>query len=321
MVPESDLFHNQKIILDKKQNVWYPKNNLYCRIGREEASVLSYCMEYAQYRAVPDTEKYHPCSTKGSPLQPIMHTHDCYEICLIRKGDFSIISQDVCCRQQGPCMIVYNYECPHAQFDSRTTEYERFCLHLWPPVASLLSHLYQIFIFNITKSAVVIPLSEERINWLYQICSRIFHFSETRGISCEEECSLIPLRCLMMEINNIIQTETVSRSHQNIKIMEAMTYINQHLTEKLSLENIAEYLQISKTKLCTDFQKYASMSVHQYIIRERLSLAQQYLSGEHSIERIAELCCFGTASHFVCTFQKYFSVTPAQYRAAHKNKK
>ena len=97
-----------------------------------------------------------------------------------------------------------------------------------------------------------------------------------------------------------------------------MTYINEHLTEKLSLQDIADHLQISKTKLCMDFQKYTSMSVHQYIIRERLSLAQQYLNMDYSIEKIAQLCCFGNTSHFVSTFQKYFSISPSQYRIAKK---
>lgn len=94
-------------------------------------------LQYAIYAAVPKTGEYHSCSTEGSPQMPVMQSHECYEVCLIRSGDFAIISQDICCRQQGSCMIIYNQGHPHAQFDSREITYERLFFYLWYPSAAL----------------------------------------------------------------------------------------------------------------------------------------------------------------------------------------
>lgn len=278
-------------------------------------------LEHVQCPAVSDTMEYHACSTLGSPAAPIMHQHDCYEICLIRYGEFSIISKDICCRKLGPCLVIYNQNCPHAQFDNRKTAYERFCIQLMPTLLPIVPELYQDFSCRITKSAIVIPLSETRMDWLYLICFRMLSVLQEENCTETDSSFLIPLQCLLMELNSFLQMETEYPVHRNVYILEAMTYIRAHLTEKISIQDIAAYLHIGKTKLCTDFQNFASMSVHQYIIGERFSRAQQYLQKEYSLDEIALLCGFGTTSHFIYTFQKYFSISPTQFRMAHNKQR
>lgn len=167
---------------------------------------------------------------------------------------------------------------------------------------------------------MVIPLSKARIDWMYQIGFRMLRLQDDEKVPDTDERFLIPYQCLLMEINSILRTETTAHSNRNIPVMEVMGYIHEHLTEKISLQDIANHVHIGKTKLCTDFQKFASMSVHQYIIRERLLLAQQYLKMEYSIDEVAKLCCLGNGAHFTHTFRKYFSISPMQYRHLQKTK-
>ena len=70
----------------------------------------------------------------------------------------------------------------------------------------------------------------------------------------------------------------------------------------------------------TDFKKYTSMSIHQYIIKERLAISLKYLdSPQYTLADIAVLCGFKDSAHYIHTFQKYYGINPTQYRKEIQN--
>ena len=123
------------------------------------------------------------------------------------------------------------------------------------------------------------------------------------------------MRCLLEELISICKNQpSIPLRFTEINILYVLTYIQKHLTEKLTLEAIAEYMHCGKTKLSGDFRKYTSMSIHQYIVKERLTLSLEYLGSNYSISDVAALCGFRDSSHYIHTFQKVYGITPSQYR-------
>lgn len=98
-------------------------------------------------------------------------------------------------------------------------------------------------------------------------------------------------------------------------ISNTIDYIENHLTEKLSLETIALSLNYSKYHLHRIFKKTVGMTIHDYILRRKLSEAAKYLVFSHkSILEIALLSGYESQQAFSFSFKQMYKKSPNQYR-------
>lgn len=98
-------------------------------------------------------------------------------------------------------------------------------------------------------------------------------------------------------------------------ISNTIDYIENHLTEKLSLEIIALALNYSKYHLHRLFKKTVGMTIHDYILRRKLSEAAKYLVFSHrSILEIALLSGYESQQAFSFSFKQMYKKSPNQYR-------
>ena len=102
---------------------------------------------------------------------------------------------------------------------------------------------------------------------------------------------------------------------QSLHIKRCKQYIYQHINVSFSLNDIAKSLQINPTYLSGIFHKYEAVTIKQYILGERIKLAENLLKySNYSIADIAHQLCFSTSTHFGQTFKKHTGSTPSQYR-------
>ena len=272
-------------------------------------------LEYAYFPALADGATYHPCSNGSLPRKEFMHKHDYCEIALVRSGEFSVMTEDMHTTFHGPCLEIFQSDSFHAQFDNSATTYERYLLFLNHTIPPELDALVSTIHHNVVRSVTLIPLSVQHMDWLYSIVRYLEYLYHHEKIDISDDRSLIPLRCLLEEIISLCKNEQhVPLRFNETNIPYVLTYIQSHLTDKLTLDEIAEYLHCSKTKLCTDFKKYTSMSIHQYIMKARLELSLKYLKSEYALSDVALLSGFHDSSHYIHSFQKYYGLNPSQYR-------
>ena len=92
-------------------------------------------------------------------------------------------------------------------------------------------------------------------------------------------------------------------------------YINEHLTEELSVDKLAEAGALSRYYLMHKFKAMTGYSIHQYVTSKRLMLAKSLLaSTDDPIADVAFQCGFNDYSSFSREFKKAFSLTPKGYR-------
>lgn len=95
----------------------------------------------------------------------------------------------------------------------------------------------------------------------------------------------------------------------------AKAYIDQHFTEPLPAEKIAEETSCSVSYLAHSFKEYTGYAPLQYIQRCRVGQAQTLLiSSDYSVAHIASVTGFESASYFNRVFRKIVGATPLQYR-------
>lgn len=96
----------------------------------------------------------------------------------------------------------------------------------------------------------------------------------------------------------------------------ALTYINQHYMEELSLEQVASFAGFSKFYFSRVFKQFSGCSFTEYLTRKRMNVATDLLvRTSQSIREIAESSGFGSLATFNRVFRKHNQCTPSQYRA------
>lgn len=101
-------------------------------------------------------------------------------------------------------------------------------------------------------------------------------------------------------------------------VINAVNYINRHYNLPLSLDLIADELNISKYTLSHDFTKYIGIPIMENILQLRLKEAKLLLStSERNVNEIAHVIGFSSDVHFIQTFKKREGITPLQYRKQH----
>jgi AraC family transcriptional regulator len=103
------------------------------------------------------------------------------------------------------------------------------------------------------------------------------------------------------------------------KLQQAISYINEHLTENLSLKDIAKVVGMSPFYFTNLFKQSTGMTAYQYVIYHRIERAKQLLrQQELSIAEVSEQVGFKSQSHFANIFRKHTNKNPKMYRSQAK---
>ena len=106
---------------------------------------------------------------------------------------------------------------------------------------------------------------------------------------------------------------------ENNAVKKAVIYIHNHLTKKLILQDIADYVHLHPNYLCALFKKHMGESIFQHIARRRVAHAASLLSNEElSVARVAEKAGFNSHSVFHKKFKEFTGLSPLAYAKQHR---
>ena len=107
-----------------------------------------------------------------------------------------------------------------------------------------------------------------------------------------------------------------SRKKDSIDVVDTVVdYINQHLSEELSVRSLANMAYVSPDHLTRSFKKRFSMTVSDYILQRRMTLAGELLrDNKLTITMVSDCVGFGNYSYFTEQFKKYYGMTPREYQ-------
>ena len=99
------------------------------------------------------------------------------------------------------------------------------------------------------------------------------------------------------------------------KLRMAIAFIHENLDRDLKLADIAALVAMSPYHFARMFKQSTGFTPHQYLIRQRLTKAQELLrTSEIAIADIGYMVGYQNPSHFTSVFRKHFKVTPKAYR-------
>ncbi|RON89042.1 AraC family transcriptional regulator [Pseudomonas fluorescens] len=100
------------------------------------------------------------------------------------------------------------------------------------------------------------------------------------------------------------------------KLQEVVALMEANLEEPIDLDNLAEYVDLSRRQLERLFQKYLQCTPSRYYLRLRLIRARQLLKQTSlSIVELAYVCGFVSTPHFSKCYREHFGVPPSDERS------
>ena len=250
-----------------------------------------------------------------------IHWHDEIEIIVIKKGT-GIVSVNLTEYNvnEGDAVFIMSGQLHSiSQLKNNTMEYENILFRPSMLKSTGSDLCWEQFIFPlISAEKSIIPLicADKMIEtgiseYLHKIDTLCDKKSEGYQIAVKGYLYLM-FHCLLSEI-----CETFSHvSQKNIdKIKAILSYVEQHYSENIGVEEVAELCFYSKSYFMKFFKESMGMSFINYLNDYRLETAANKLRAtDDNILEIAIACGFNNLSYFNRSFKKKYKFTPGKYR-------
>lgn len=104
-------------------------------------------------------------------------------------------------------------------------------------------------------------------------------------------------------------------TQKSFLIRSLIIYIDTHIYDKITLNDLAEFTGNHSTHLNAEFKKHMGQTIHNYINQKKTAEAKHLLLfTDHSYKEIAALLHFSNQSHFIQVFRQFEIISPKEYK-------
>jgi AraC-like DNA-binding protein len=131
----------------------------------------------------------------------------------------------------------------------------------------------------------------------------------------------LALDMLVLDLIRAFSDPVAARSSvaKHRAVLRAIHLLETRFREPWSLNEIADHVEMSRSQFAMLFQQNTGIPPHKFLIKVRISHAEQLLrNSEQSCESIAKECGFTTIHHFSRNFKLHTGLTPLRFRQKHR---
>lgn len=238
-----------------------------------------------------------------------LHNHDDqYEIFLFIKGDANFhIEGNIYSSHPHALYITRPFEMHYNEFLSSAT-YERIVINI--PIAFFKQHncpeLESVFLNRALGTHCQIPahiVDQE----MFDRILKINHYLQ-QGAFLIAQGVLLEFLYLLNTITEPLTCPTT----EDERITQMLLYINAHLTDTLSLTDLADQFFINKHYLCRLFKKVTGYTVNHYINHKRLILVHDLHKQGQTLLEASLNAGFNSYAHFYKTHRTILGTSPKE---------
>lgn len=112
--------------------------------------------------------------------------------------------------------------------------------------------------------------------------------------------------------------EQSSRRLRDFYIKEALSFIEQHYGEDISIEDISSFCGLNRSYFSKVFRDTMGESPQSFLLHYRMARAAQLLTETRlTISAISAMVSYPNQLHFSRAFKNVYSVSPRDYRSRH----
>jgi AraC-like DNA-binding protein len=147
---------------------------------------------------------------------------------------------------------------------------------------------------------------------LYQVCQELEH-SFTDSAFAKELYQKILFLEFMIQLNRTVISNHINYLdfvNGNPKLLPIIDYINEHLTEEITIDTLSENFYLSRYYLMHFFKEETGYTIGNYITEKRLLLAKSLVQNGYAITDACFQSGFKNYSTFSRAFKKAFNTIP-----------
>ncbi len=246
-----------------------------------------------------------------------LHCHNYYELYYFIEGDVDYLVEGRQFHMAPHSMLLLTPNVFHGVKVKTAIPYKRFALHFLPDILTMERRHLLLSAFPTMEKH-----SERQIYYPdpenYRIYSFFQSLIECSVLDTELQKELLPIymEALLSQITVMShsgQADTLSGNSPDT-ISGIIAYLNRHLTDTITLDQLSDEFYISKHHLNKVFRKATGTTVGDYLLHKRIIYAQQLLINGHTAGQAAAASGFGDYSAFYRAYTRIIGHSPIQDR-------
>lgn len=111
----------------------------------------------------------------------------------------------------------------------------------------------------------------------------------------------------------ISKGEEVPHAASRERVKRAIEYINENFRRNISLQDVADYVEISKYYLSREFREFTGSTIFDTLNKTRCAEAKRMIEGGSTVSEAALSCGYENLSYFTRAFKKHLGECPSKY--------
>lgn len=246
-----------------------------------------------------------------------MHIHDCHEIYFsISGGKQFLIDNSFYVIKPGDIFFINQYESHHlTQINEEI--HERIVISIAPEylksISSEFTDLTQCFTDrNMGGYKLSLNAEDQKLflYYIHKICS-----SDVFGEDLIEQSAFLQLMVFLNGLfhSNLKNVPINDKPKYHQQIENILTYINQNISNTLTIEELSNQFFLSPSYICRIFKEATGTSINKYITAKRITIAKSLLAQGYSVNDTCNLCGYRDYSNFLKSFTKAVGISPKKY--------
>ena len=267
--------------------------------------------------------KYIEASGVNRDYISVQHKHRDYELRLITSGKGATIIGDAIieCKKYDIILLGINVpHCPTLYISDEHDRMESIIIQFHPDI-------FPPKLFNLPDYIhVATALQKSQKGLLFQkrslgikVKKMMEGITQLKGVS-KVSCILEILQILGLDDSGILAAEknySVENSfYNNQKVLQKVyDYLYENINKEVSLQEIAEHVNMNSTALCRAFKNKTKMSIFEFLNKIRIeNVCRLLLYSDQSVSQIAYESGFNSMAYFNRRFKKITKMSPSEYR-------
>jgi AraC-like DNA-binding protein/mannose-6-phosphate isomerase-like protein (cupin superfamily) len=245
------------------------------------------------------------------------HRHDGYEVYLFLSGNVHSYIEQECYPLKRGDLVTFHPKEMHRVVCLSEQPYERISINVKVPLVKKLStsitDLRACFENRSLGKNNVTHLTNQEINSFILLSHKLRDALQAPAYGSDVLCNIY-LSELLLLVNQAFQkTPVYTKNIMPTIIAETMSYIDEHLCEEISLDKLSSEFYTNGTYISRQFKKHTGLTLRDYILDKRISLARMQLASGKSVTEACYLSGFSDYANFIRSFKKQIGVTPGKY--------
>ena len=247
------------------------------------------------------------------------HWHEAMEILFCLNGSITIhVEQEILSLSRNQLIVFDSKEVHSIHSDSNL--YMFLCIHVDKKQLSIYCPDFELYRIRCRP----IPLDNPKSTQYIHLC-QLAHSMTRTNVTNESTSAMRSDGTALLMLADLIRyfsvyslpEMTAAPDPSNDTIREIITYVNEHYTEKLSLDDVSAHVGFSREYFCRFFKQHMGITFLRYLNEVRISHAGRLLTSTSlSISEVMNESGFTNQTLFNRLFKEIYGASPRQIRSS-----